>query len=322
MPKIRPTISVIIPTYNRLALLKETLNSVLQQTIPVHEIIVIDDASTDGTPDAVRQYGPPVVLSTQEHAMEAAARNRGAAMATGEWIALLDSDDIWKPTKIERQIQYIDQHPECGLVHTGYDLLGTTDCAPRYPRFLKGEHTVEHLLFGEDWICISTVLFRREIPIPFREWAWGCSDILFYGDLIGAGVRLGYLDEPLVGYRVHDESLNRISNSQCKGASSQWRWVTETFSADPSEQKRLYRNMLTKGVDRMAQAKSRRQWSLYWEWREWLQEHWLAGEPQPQALSERIYPPLAYRLRDAQYRILRRIKSGRLKARTNESRQL
>jgi glycosyltransferase involved in cell wall biosynthesis len=286
-------------------LLKETLDSVLRQTVPVHEIIVIDDGSTDGTQEVARQYGSPVILLTQDHAMEAVARNRGIARATGEWIALLDSDDIWKPTKIEQQLRHVEQHPECSLVHTGFYQFGAREGAPSYPRFLEGNYTVERLLFAEDWICTSSVLFRRKIQMANHEWAWGCSDILFFADLIRAGMSFGYLSEPLVGYRVHDGSLNLLNKAQYKGASSQWRWVGETFATDTREQQRLYRSMLTKGIDRMVYAKSCREWPLYWEWREWLNQHWLADEPRPKAMSQRIYPPAVYRLKDAFHRFVR-----------------
>jgi glycosyltransferase involved in cell wall biosynthesis len=298
MARVAPTISVIIPTYNRRELLKETIDSVLKQTIAAHEIIVVDDASTDGTPEAVRQYGPPVTLLTQDHAMEAAARNLGISKATGEWIAVLDSDDIWKPTKLERQIEFIEKNPQCGLVHTGYYMFGGSNDTPRYQHFVESNYKIEYLLFAEDWICISSVMFRKSIAVKFTEWSFGCSDILFFADLLRMGIQFGYVDEPLVGYRIHASSLNTVSEGQCKGASSQWRWVTENFAGDIAEQVRLQRNMLNKALDRMEDAKSRRDWSNYWPWRRWVQERWIPSEAPPRALSVKIYPPIFYKLRD------------------------
>jgi glycosyltransferase involved in cell wall biosynthesis len=307
-----PRVSVVIPTYNRLQLLKETLDSVLRQTIPVHEIIVVDDGSTDATHDLVRSYRPPVVLVTQEHLGLPVARNRGIAQATGEWIAFLDSDDIWTPTKIERQLQYLDQHPSCGFVHTGYYAFWTQGQAvvsvPQH--FIAGEYKVEYLLFAQDWICISSALVHKAIRFTFHEWAKNSADILFFVELLRSGIQFGYVNEPLVGYRAHAGSMSAEAKAQSRGGSAQWRWVRETYASDPQEQQRLYQNMLSKAIDWLEMAKRDRNWTSYWEWREWLTEHWPSDLRQPEVLSERIYPTAAYKLKDKMsmpFRLLRKV---------------
>jgi glycosyltransferase involved in cell wall biosynthesis len=100
------TVSALIPTYNRRSHVFRAIDSVLAQTVPVDEIIVVDDGSTDGTAEAIRtRYESRVVIFTQTNSGVSAARNRGIREARSEWIAFLDSDDIWLPTKIERQIE-------------------------------------------------------------------------------------------------------------------------------------------------------------------------------------------------------------------------
>jgi len=100
------TISALIPTYNRRTQVLRAIGSVLAQTVPVDEIVVVDDGSTDGSAEAIRsRYGSRVTLFRQENAGVSAARNRGIREAKGEWIAFLDSDDVWFPTKIERQLE-------------------------------------------------------------------------------------------------------------------------------------------------------------------------------------------------------------------------
>jgi len=99
-------VSALIPTYNRRAQIVQAIESVLAQTVPVDEIIVVDDGSTDGTADAIRsQFGSRVIVLMQQNGGAAAARNRGIQEARGEWITFLDSDDVWLPTKIERQLE-------------------------------------------------------------------------------------------------------------------------------------------------------------------------------------------------------------------------
>ena len=112
------TISVIIPTCNRVETLPRALDSVLAQTLPVDEIIVVDDGSTDATADMVRASYPQVTLLQQPNRGVSAARNRGIRKATGDWIALLDSDDRWLPAKLEAQFRLVEQHPGHRLCHT------------------------------------------------------------------------------------------------------------------------------------------------------------------------------------------------------------
>jgi glycosyltransferase involved in cell wall biosynthesis len=289
----------VVPTYNRADLIQQAIESLLQQTTPVHEIIVVDDGSTDSTCDRVRAYGDRIVLLRHAHRGAAAARNGGLARATGDWIALLDSDDIWTPTKLEKQLQHLGRHPHCGFVHTGYYEFGEHErIVPAPSPFLSGNPQVEHLLVAEGWICTSTVLFRKSIPVTFREWAGSSEDIIFFGDLLKAGVQFGYVDEALVGHRLHAVSANREAGSQMCGLSVQWRWIGETFGAQPEEQRRLRVNLLTKVIRAMSDARASRDWCRYWEWRNWLAEYWPTDLPRPQSLGERIYAPVLYAVKD------------------------
>ena len=97
-------VSVVIPTYNRADLLGDAIASALAQSVPPTEVIVVDDASTDSTADVVARFGTPVRYFRQERAGQSAARNFGASLAAGEYIAMLDSDDTWEATKLECQL--------------------------------------------------------------------------------------------------------------------------------------------------------------------------------------------------------------------------
>jgi glycosyltransferase involved in cell wall biosynthesis len=105
-------ISVIIPTHNRTATLGRAIQSVLDQTFPALEIIVVDDASTDITPHILEKYSGKIRIITNETNQGVSyARNVGIQEARGDWLAFLDSDDQWAPTKLERQKQFHDSHP-------------------------------------------------------------------------------------------------------------------------------------------------------------------------------------------------------------------
>jgi glycosyltransferase involved in cell wall biosynthesis len=106
---INPLVSAIIPTYNRANTIREAVDSVLGQTYPDIEVVVVDDGSTDDTQARLKPYGDRIRVVTQSNAGPAAARNRGMAASRGELIAFLDSDDIWLPAKIARQVNLMQR---------------------------------------------------------------------------------------------------------------------------------------------------------------------------------------------------------------------
>lgn len=112
-----PTVSVVIPTHDRLERLPVAIDSVLAQTYPVHELIVVDDGSTDGTADWVAQHHPGIILIRQSNHGVSHARNRAIERSSGNWIALLDSDDHWYPDKLAEQIAALQRAPGRRLCH-------------------------------------------------------------------------------------------------------------------------------------------------------------------------------------------------------------
>ena len=111
-------VSVIIPTYNRWPMLGEAVDSVLAQTAAGHELIVVDDGSTDETPLRLRDYGARLTVLTQSRRGVAAARNAGVRHASGRYLAFLDSDDLWHPSKLERQLDFMEGNPRAEICQT------------------------------------------------------------------------------------------------------------------------------------------------------------------------------------------------------------
>ncbi len=124
-----PTVSVIIPTYNRADLLPRALDSVIAQTFEDWEIVLIDDGSTDGTASLVDSYkrrlGERIVYTRQPNTGCGGARNRGIDAARGRFVAFLDSDDEYLPNKLERQLELFAHRPELGLVYGDYAYIDT-----------------------------------------------------------------------------------------------------------------------------------------------------------------------------------------------------
>lgn len=116
---MRPKVSVIIPTYNRLPMLREAIQSVLEQDFEDFELIVVDDGSTDGTVEELKKYGGRVrYIYYPENRGVSFARNRGIIEAKGKYIAFLDSDDLWLKGKLRIQVSFLDENPHYPICYT------------------------------------------------------------------------------------------------------------------------------------------------------------------------------------------------------------
>jgi glycosyltransferase involved in cell wall biosynthesis len=115
---MNPEVSVIIPTHNRRAMLLEAIDSVLAQSTQAFELIVIDDGSTDETAEQLTRLDKAIRFERIDHCGPGAARNRGVALARAPLIAFLDSDDLWAPTKLERQLAFMNANPDCAISQT------------------------------------------------------------------------------------------------------------------------------------------------------------------------------------------------------------
>jgi glycosyltransferase involved in cell wall biosynthesis len=214
------TISVVIPTYNRLGYLCEALRNALRQTHAATEILVVDDGSTDGTEAAITALPAPVRYFRQKNAGPAAARNRGFREATGDWIALLDSDDLWPPEKLRLQRDFLAKHPATDFVFGNQVNLknGVQEQRPEilYPgihrRLRQGGAAVPEffqLLLEGNPIPTSSVMFRRSCLGPvgfFDEHRWRCEDYEFWFRF-ARHCQIGFLDEILVAKRSQEDNL-------------------------------------------------------------------------------------------------------------------
>jgi glycosyltransferase involved in cell wall biosynthesis len=130
------TISIAISAYNAEACLRETIDSALAQTHPAHEIIVVDDGSEDGTEEIARSFGDRIRYIKQQNQGIAGARNTAIREATGDWIALLDHDDLILPDKLEKQLAVIEANPNLVVVYSAFSYMytdGTTQLVPAFP---------------------------------------------------------------------------------------------------------------------------------------------------------------------------------------------
>jgi D-aspartate ligase len=156
-------VSVVIATYNRSRQVKEAIDSVLAQSAPVREIIVVDDGSKDSTRETLLSYGDRIRPFFQANGGASAARNLAMRMAQGSWIAFLDDDDVWLPEKIEQQMELVRRNPELGLVYCS-DYAVDEQLRILYPRNAQDGNrgdVFERLLI-KNFIFTSCVIARRD----------------------------------------------------------------------------------------------------------------------------------------------------------------
>ena len=151
-----PFVSVIIPTYNCAQYLGQAIDSVLDQTFLDLEIIVVDDGSTDRTPEVSAKYSDHITYIRQPNGGNAAARNRGVVEARGRWLCFLDADDLWEPRKLERQLFDLLRHPEWMISFVrAWKFFETGDSEPMPDAPSEGE-LWDRLVFYQPFGCSHT----------------------------------------------------------------------------------------------------------------------------------------------------------------------
>ncbi len=206
-----PRVSVIIPTYNRRDLVQLTIDSALAQTFTDSEIIVVDDGSTDNTGEMLRaRYDSQIRYEYQTNQGESAARNRALQLAQGEYIALLDSDDLWFPDKIEKEVRRLDAEPQAGLVFCEAWLIDAAGerlaDRPEGQGVTPDDLSLEKMVFVNQIGGPSTTLIRRSTLDAVGGFD---SEIRFGEDwdvwlqMLVRCYHVAYLPEPLTCIRRH-----------------------------------------------------------------------------------------------------------------------
>jgi len=216
-----PKVSVVIPTYNRAKMLVEAVESALQQTHPPDEIIVMDDGSTDDTERVIARYSGKLRYVRQKNSGPAAARNHGMRLASGDFIAFLDSDDLWVPDRLERQFAALKSCPDLDFIF-GLEAKFTAEqqfdgCEIKDRDVWKSLNSVDYvvpepfkLLLEENFIPTSSVLFRKRCiaTVGFiDESLQQAEDYDFWLRFALHGCRFGFVNSVLCHRRQHGGNL-------------------------------------------------------------------------------------------------------------------
>jgi glycosyltransferase involved in cell wall biosynthesis len=210
-----PRVSAAIITHNRAQFLDDAIASVLGQTFRDLELIVVDDGSTDGTETVVEPYLDRILYVRQEHQGKATARNRAVELAEGELVAFCDSDDIWYPDRLERQLAAFEDNPSVGMIHGHVAVIDP--CGNVLPDRTASTRTVfgaahrkapTYASYAIDCRCFSsTILVKHEVfdavgpydsELPIEDYDFYLRLVLAFDVLFLAG-------RPLAKYRAHDD---------------------------------------------------------------------------------------------------------------------
>ena len=208
-------ISVIIPTFNRKETLKRAIQSVVMQSYTPYEIIVIDDGSDDGTKEWLKDNFPNVKYIYQMNSGVSSARNKGIKFARGDWIALLDSDDEWLPSKLKDQANEIELNPAAKFLHTNEIWIRNGVRVNQMKKHKKYGGYIFEKCLDMCRISPSSVLIKKDIFDEigmFDETLKVCEDY----DLwlrFASKYQVHFLDQPLIKkYGGHSDQLSKVDD--------------------------------------------------------------------------------------------------------------
>lgn len=200
-------VSVIIPTFNAGEFLRTALDSVLSQEISDVEVIVVDDGSTDATPEILRAYGRRIVWKSQMNCGQASAINEGLRMASGRYVALLDADDVSLPERLGAQAKILDDCPEVALVYSDRYQI---DKDGRVSGLIPSRPFDKFILLQRNYIPRSSVMIRRQILDVvglFDQRNSGNDDWDMWVRISELALLL-HVPKPLVKYRIHERNIS------------------------------------------------------------------------------------------------------------------
>ncbi|MGD0401058.1 MAG: glycosyltransferase family A protein [Syntrophobacteraceae bacterium] len=294
-------ISVIIPSYNAEKFLSEAIESVLHQTCPAEEIIVVDDGSVDSTVSIARSFGSSVIVIRQSNAGPSAARNAGVKNASGELIAFLDADDLWECDKLELQALYLAEHREAVAVVSSlsYFITGIYDI---------DEHLDDHALLSYDPIDFlaftrfypSTLMVRSEIAkaLQFPEGIHNSEDLI-YDALLRVRGRIGAVEKVLVKKRTHPEQITHNAVHFGVSLNARLDWARKNFHAINVQSASSAESAILGGaVHEVLLSYWSRNLSKFKKMRSELLSIWPSEKPVPRELTRFVPPKILLRLKD------------------------
>ncbi|MHB2166122.1 glycosyltransferase family 2 protein [Alsobacter sp. R-9] len=227
-------LSVIVPVYNKAPFVRRCVASIKGQTIHDFEVVVVDDGSTDGSVEVIREAiadDPRFTVIVQPNGGVSRARNTGCSAAKGTWFVLLDADDEWLPDHLERIQILVSAHPQAGLVATGYEIVGRDEVRFQTTAFDSGPNPFDYCAawerMGETPISASSVALRRDALEAVGGFPDGVSlgeDVLTWLEVLRRSP--GYFANELT-VRVHHDDVLSLTRKPSPGMIAGHEWFLE-----------------------------------------------------------------------------------------------
>jgi glycosyltransferase involved in cell wall biosynthesis len=219
-----PKVTAAITTYNRADYLAAAVESTLAQTYADYEVLVVDDGSTDGTERVLQQYDGRIRYHRQENAGRGAARNTALELAAGEYVAFLDSDDLWLPDKLAREVEALNASPSAGLVHGHVEMIGDDgaallqETAAHRAEFERAHrHGATYEGYALNCVCLTSTVMLRAAVIEriggYDTRFEALEDLDLYLRLLLDSEIVLVEGAPLARYRLHAEQTPGIAST-------------------------------------------------------------------------------------------------------------
>ena len=228
-----PLVTVIMPAYNAEKYIEESIRSVLAQTLTDWELIIVDDASSDGPAEIAQKF------AEQDHRIHvkrklqnrgvAEARNDGICLSRGEFVALLDSDDLWRPDKLERQLA-LQRERNADIVYSSYALMDESGALCARPFVVKETTSFREMLARNEIGCLTALVRREALGHHSFSSQFAHEDYVLWMELLRDGCRAYGVTDVLADYRVMRGT--RSADKQ-KSAKNRWRVYREALHLSP-----------------------------------------------------------------------------------------
>jgi glycosyltransferase involved in cell wall biosynthesis len=298
-PSTPETVSVIIPAFNASAYLADAIEAALRQTHPPHQVIVVDDGSTDDTPAICGTFGSRITAIRQANGGEAAARNTALRAATGEYVALLDADDLSAPDRLEKQVAALSARPDAAACFSGHWVFTDARETGRYAGEPARADSSAEAFAASLLVHPITMMFRQSAArgLQFPVGVTTGGDMLFTGLLRKRGAFV-ILPDVLYGYRRHPNQITaRMTDLESLRQRTAWlrAHAAEAWpDLDVDAWEALAWQALADALRGHYWARRHRE---FLQLRATLRAEWPPRLPRPAALDLRWYPDVVWKLK-------------------------
>lgn len=241
-----PIVTVLLPTYNCEAYVRESIQSILDQTFPDFELVIIDDASTDGTVQIIKEFDDPRIclIQKEKNTGYTDSLNHGIDIAKGVYIARMDADDISVPSRLEKQVNFLETHKDVVLCGSWYQEIPTQHIA----QLPCSHEAIKVSMLSSNAICHPSVMFRKDFFIQHQLYYnrdfEPAEDYELWTRLLALG-EINNLPEVLIYYRLHAQQVSEHRNAyQRKGAALSRKQLLQYLTTIPPGEAELLEKIL------------------------------------------------------------------------------